>query len=270
MSFESAEKAPPLSLMPRRFVHHVLNFFVGLGVGLSPFLGNKNVPFFRALISVMPFQITSKLITLSAFIMGIIVVAVQFYSAERISRLLLRRLFGISLIALIIGFILFYHLREEYTLDVERGQSDRTVTVLVSSTPREDCPCPDVKHDPEGCIQRLSFNKSAIARCWDHREIRKRGELLGFSYLILTSGVGVLIGFLLLQEEVRRHAKEAQRQAEEKKRASTRVKKSNPEGPTTPKKKRRAKAAPADPEQPSKNTDAPEADVKPLKPEVLP
>lgn len=259
MSVEKAEKAPSLSLMPRRFVHHILNFFVGLGVGLSPFLGNKNVPFFRALISVMPFQIASELITLSAFLMGLIVVAVQFYAAERISRPLLQKLFGISLIVLIVGFVLFYFLRNEYTFDVERGKSDKRVTVLVSSSPRKDCPCPNVEQDPEGCIQRLSFSAAAIARCWDHREIRRRGGVLGLSYLVLTSGVGILIGFLLLQEELRREARK-------RKQARKPTKKHRQAGAQ----QKATQEAPVEQEQLSGNKDNPEADRKPPEPEVLP
>jgi hypothetical protein len=108
--------------------------------------------------------------------------------------------------------------------------------------------------------------------------------VLGLSYLILTGGVGVLIGFLLLRDEARRQAEEvqrkeeeAQRQAkeeaqreEEKKKATKRVKKNSSEGPTTPKRKGGTQAAPADSEQPSVNTDTPEADRKPPEPKALP
>ena len=196
-----------LTSLPRRFVRHVLNFFVGLGIGLAPFLGTKNIPGFKALISVMPFQIQSELITLSAFLMGLIVVAVQFYSAERISRPVLVKRFGLALAAMGVGFALFYLLRNEFTVDVERGST--TVTVLIGSTPKKTahCGCPNPADEPEACIKTLSFRAEAIAACWDYREIRRRGELLGFSYLLLTGGVALLIGFVLLQEEARRQAK---------------------------------------------------------------
>jgi hypothetical protein len=215
MSTESAKEQIPLSEpVPRRFARLILNFFVGLGIGLSPFLGLKNVPFFKSLISVMPFQIAPKLIVFSAFLMGIIVTAVQFYSSERISRPVLRKRFAIALIMMLVGFVLFYFLRSEFTVDVQRGQSEETVTALIGSTPfkyepfeKDGCHCPNPERNPKACIQRLSFNADAIEMCWDQREIRHRGELLGLSYLILIGGVGVLVGLIMLQEEVRRREK---------------------------------------------------------------
>ncbi|HEY0512569.1 MAG TPA: hypothetical protein VGH73_11730 [Thermoanaerobaculia bacterium] len=210
MNSESADEKTLLSEpVPRRFARLILNFFVGLAIGLAPFLGTQKVPFFKALISVMPFQIASKLIVLSAFLMGFIVTAVQFYSAERISRPVLVKRFKIALMTIGVGFLLFYFLRDEYTVDVARG--DDTVTVLIGSAPLKSCSCPDPGRNPEACIQRLSFSAPAIAQCWDYREIKHRGELLGLSYLILTSGVGVLVSLILLQQEARRRRTAARR-----------------------------------------------------------
>lgn len=207
MSTESRDEKIDLSEpVPRRFARLILNFFVGLAVGLAPFLGTQNVPFFKALISVMPFQIRNELIVLSAFLMGLIVAAVQFYASERIARPLLRKRFGLALIVIGAGFVLFYFLRDEFTVDVPRGEG--TVTVLIGSEPLKDCLCPDPVRNPEACIARLSFNPTAIAQCWSRKEIRRRGELLGLAYLLLTGGVGVLVGFILIQEGVRRRNRE--------------------------------------------------------------
>jgi hypothetical protein len=202
--------------LPRRFVRYILNFFLGLGIGLAPFLGTKNVPGFRALISVMPFQIAPVLIPLSAFLMGLVMVAVQFYSTEQISRSTLRKRFKFALIAMVIGFVLFYYLRGEFTVDVERAMNASTVTVLIGDSTTSDCLCKNPKEHPDSCIQELSFSTAAIASCWDAREIKRRGELLGLSYLVLTSGVGVLIGLVLLVEDSRRQERKrkAQRQRE--------------------------------------------------------
>lgn len=211
MKIKDVEEEVPLSeSVVRRFRSLIMNFFVGLAIGLSPFLGFKNVPVFKSLISVMPFQIAPRLIVLSAFLMGIIVTAVQFYSSERISRRVVQKRFAIALITMLVGFVLFYFLRGEFTVDVERGQSEETVTALIGATafpyaPQDEdgCHCSDAARRPEACIQRLSFNAAAIAQCWDNREIRHRGELLGLSYLILIGGVGVLVGLIILQERAR-------------------------------------------------------------------
>ena len=265
------DTAPPPTSLVGRFIRHILHFFVGLGVGLAPFLGNKDVPGFRALISVMPFQIVSELITFSAFLMGMIVVAIQFYSREGVSPLFLRRLFGIALAALVVGFVLFRHLRIEYTVDVERGARDKTVAVLIgSSPPKKSCNCPDPEQNPEECIQRLSFSSSAITTCWDGREIRRRGEILGFSYLLLTGGVGVLVGLLLLQRPSRRAQEETEEPAEAK--VDKPAKKSIPARRTRPKRVQttKTKATPSDPEQPAEAKGDPKAGTKPPEPEVLP
>src|SRR4051812_30870916 len=81
----SVQPIQPPTSMAQRFVRYGLGFFVGVAIGMAPFLGEVNVPVFRALLSVMPFQLWSDLIPLSAFLMGIIAVAVQFYAAERTS-----------------------------------------------------------------------------------------------------------------------------------------------------------------------------------------
>jgi len=224
MGDESEAEKVSLTALPQRFVRYVLNFFVGLGIGLAPFLGTKNIPGFKALISVMPFQITSELIPLSAFLMGLIVVAVQFYSAERISRPTLRKRFKLALAVMGVGFVLFFYLRSDLTESMQVGHT--TVTVLTGSTRIEGCGCPKGLNNKR-CIARISLNPEAIETCWDSQEIKRRGEILGLSYLILTGGVGLLIGFLILQGEARRQAR--------KKEAQARVKRPKRPGPAAPK-----------------------------------
>ncbi|HEX6903916.1 MAG TPA: hypothetical protein VF789_29665 [Thermoanaerobaculia bacterium] len=228
MSAQEPDSSPPLTHLPQRFVRHILSFFVALAIGLAPFLGTRNVPGFKALISVMPFQDRSELITLSAFLMGLIVVAIQFYSEERISRPLLRKLFGISFVTLVTGFVLFYFLRGEFTETVDRG--NKRITVLVGSAPISSCKCPNPQNTV-GCIQHLSLTPDAIASCWERREIKRRGQILGLSYLILTGGVGVLIGFLMLQEKLRREEKRKEQTKKQGAQKQDRAKQATPRAP---------------------------------------
>lgn len=270
MSEDKAEALSPSTSVPRRFIRLVFDFFVGLAIGLAPFLGTKNVPGFRALISVMPYQYTNLLITLSAFLMGIIVVAIQFYSAERILRPLLNRLFGIALAAMIFGFFLFYHLRIEYTVDVERRRG-KTVSVLVGASPLKSCfaVCRDPVHRRAECIKSLSFDPAAIESCWDGQEILRRGEILGFSYLILTGGVGVLIGFLMLQEKLLREEKQNEKM---KKQETQKPSKTKPAAPKAPKKARTAQAVPRNPEPSPRDPGDPQRSdtSKPARPAAKP
>jgi len=203
----SANEIPPPTPLAKRFVRYVLGFFVGVVIGIAPFLGSVNVPGFRALLSVMPFQITSDLIPLSSFLMGIIVVAVQFffYAAEGTSPVARKKRFQLALFVMIVGFVLFVILRDEFTVSVPRGGS--RVTVLISSSPMENCDCKNPQGSPANCIRRLAFAEEAIERCWGHEPLTRRSQLLKLSYLILTGGVGVLIGLLLLEDEARRQTK---------------------------------------------------------------
>jgi hypothetical protein len=270
-----AEQVLPPTPLARRFVRYALGFFVGVAIGMAPILGSVDVPGFKALLNVMPFQIASELIPLSAYLMGIIAVAVQYFAGERTPPSVLRKLFRLSLFVITVGFLLFVILRDQFTVGVRRGGG--RVTVLISSspvapTPEEPTPCGDCKNpksSPASCIRRIGLEEEAIEKCWGYEGLTRRSQLLKLSYLILTGGVGVLIGFLLLRDEARRQEEEARRQAEkeeaekkaaeeearrqaeaEAKKAQRQAKKSEKAGSTASKKAPATKVAPEGPEQP--------------------
>jgi hypothetical protein len=167
-----AEQVLPPTPLARRFVRYALGFFVGVAIGMAPILGSVNVPGFKALLNVMPFQIASELIPLSAYLMGIIAVAVQYFAGENTPPSVLRKLFRISLFVITVGFLLFVILRDQFTVGVRRGGG--RVTVLISSdpvapTPEEPTPCGDCKNpkgSPASCIRRIGLEEEAIEKCW--------------------------------------------------------------------------------------------------------
>src|SRR5829696_1112803 len=156
---------PPTSLS-QDFVRKVVGFSVGVGVGMAPFLGAINIPGFKALYSVLPFQIRFGLIALSAFVMGLIAIAVQFSAAEKLSRPAIRKRFRVGFVAMLIGFVAFVALRSEFTESVERGRSH--VSVMIGPSRIETCGCPKTLEAPE-CIKELAFDSAAIASCWGSR-----------------------------------------------------------------------------------------------------
>lgn len=190
---------PPTALA-RRFVRMVVGFGVGVAVGLAPFLGKVEVPGFQALLTLYPHSLRDPLITLAAFLMGIIAVAVQFYAGERISRSGLRRRFRQGLTVLAVGLVAIIVLWVLFVVRVPTTGEAFSVIVAGDRLPTCDCEgLTDVQ-----CIQGLSAAPEALGTCWGGPAYK--GAQLAFiaSYLVLTGGFGFLLGLLLLQERARR------------------------------------------------------------------
>jgi hypothetical protein len=201
---------PPTPLA-RRFVRYVVGFGVGVVVGLAPFLGVLPIPLFRPLLDLFPQQLEGDLIPLSAFLMGLVVVAVQFYSGESLSRARLRRRFRLSLVAIVAGFFVFVVLHQLFVVSVDYDGGRAAFAKSWQRTER--CGC---NEDPEKgwqylqdkeCIRHLSFDEAAIEECWGSGRLRVVEIALAVPYLLLTSGFGVLVGLLLLTEEARRRGR---------------------------------------------------------------
>jgi hypothetical protein len=198
-------KAVPLAptRLARRFVRYVLGFAVGVGVGVAPFLGKFPVPGFEALLGLFPETLQRSMIPLSAFLMGLVAVAVQFYSGEALTRPQLRQRFFWSVATLLVGLMLMIVL---YTLLVVRVPIEggaRSVPVVLAWSRSAACiGCPPAMSDGE-CIVRLSLNPKAIESCWGTRPLALSRLALTLGYLVLTGGFGALIGLLLLQEDLR-------------------------------------------------------------------
>lgn len=202
---------PPTALA-RRYVRLVVGFGIGVGVGLAPFLGK--IPGLDALITIFPQSFRGFLIPFSAFLMGLVAAAIQFYSGETINRRVLRRRFGISLGLLLMGLFLLFVFYSLFITPVPVKGGKATVPVIIAGPrlqgPRCDCP---PSYGDIQCIQELSFDLAAIETCWDAGSIRLRRMLLSLSYLAVTGGFGALIGLLLLQEEARKKQQRRPRKA---------------------------------------------------------
>src|SRR5260370_31251527 len=169
-----------------RYVRYVRGFGVTVAIGLAPFLGKIKLPGFAALLEVVPLQLQSVLIPLSALLMGLIAVVVQFYAGEEIAPGRIRSLFGAGLAALVVGFALFTALSFYF---VERQQfGSLMVGVIVTDSRLPGCGCKPEINDKE-CIKQLTPEAAALDSCWGGAPLRRRELSLSMTYLFLTRGV---------------------------------------------------------------------------------
>jgi hypothetical protein len=186
----------------RTFARYVVRFGVAVAAGVSPFLGRVRVPGFSALLSLFPAALQNTLLPLAGFAMGVVAVAVEFYSRERAARGTLRRAFLWTLVFLIVwGTILVC----AYTLWVTQvpilGGKER-VSFVTGIARQPTCGCGTLS-DQE-CIEQLSLNDAAVSECWGDKQVKLYTLILSLLYLALTCGFGMLIGILMLQESSHR------------------------------------------------------------------
>ena len=209
MATEPEAKAGPLpSGLAKRYVRYVVGFGIAVGVGLAPFLGK--VAGLDTLISLFPENLRGSLIPFSAFLMGLVAVAIQFYSGETSSRSLLRKRFRASLIALLVGLAALVTLYSFLIVPYPILYGEKTTPIVISFSRTKACNCPAEDSDLR-CIQKITPNEAKIEECWGSGPIRRSRLLLSLSYLLVTGGFGGLIGLLLLQEEARKKQKRRSR-----------------------------------------------------------
>jgi len=190
---------PPTPLVAR-WMKYVIGFGVSVGIGLLPYLGKINVPGFVPLLRLIPESIQDTAIPLSAALMGMVAVWVEWEGSNRVSPRWLRRrfasLFAISLLAF--GALFVVHTLVVARVDFLGGTEYSRFLVGFSRPNRQ--PCTEDVSDSE-CIKRISASTSAIESFWGDRRIREAKLALIGSYLWFTSCFGFLTGLLVLQRE---------------------------------------------------------------------
>jgi hypothetical protein len=194
------EPGAPLPGAARRLVGLLLALGVGVGAGLAPLLGMKKIPYFSALVELLPPQLEEYVIPASAFLMGLVAVAVQFSFGEVIARKSLRRRFFVAFLAVLLGFLALVTLRSSYVKSVPDWNEPVVIgwsRLPYSKDGKDGCGCPKGVSDEE-CIASIAFQ---VSRCWDSGGVKLS---LVLSYLLAIGGFGGLIGLLVLQEEAQR------------------------------------------------------------------
>lgn len=229
-------KRPALRLptiLANRYVRYAVGFGVAVPIGLAPLLGKYRVKGFEPLLSLFPEASKTFLIATSAFLMGIVAVVIQFYAGESIARHEIRKRFKRSTVAILVALFALVTLYSLRVLRVRDPVTARYEPVILGWwRVSEEAGCGCTTDDDLECADGLGY--SDLGSCWPHRgQVELSLQLL---YLVLTGGLGALIGLVLLQEEARRQAaKEATRRNKTKvKRRRRPVARSTKEAVPTP------------------------------------
>lgn len=230
----------PPTLLARRYVAYLVGFGVAVATGAAVFLGMSRIPLFSPLLSILPERQRDLLLPLSSFLVGLVALAVQFYSGERIMRDRLRRRFGVGLVLLLVGLLVLLTLTSLYVEEVQPpGLPDEPQPeklIFISGLwQRADCECGSVSL--EKCMEGLAYDPGL---CWSDLSVGFSTLSLSLSYLAVIGGFGALVGLLLLQETARRQE------------AARKHKRSKARRPT----RKRRRATTDEPPEPAKGTDA--------------
>jgi hypothetical protein len=183
----------------RRWVRLVVGFGVGVTVGLAPYLGAVDVPLFRPLLSLYPVTLQGRLIPLSAFVMGVMAVVIQWHGGERLSARWLRRAFRGWTYGAVVSLLALMILRAGFVVDIPLDGGRQNAAFVVGWSRLEGCPC--AQQDDAVCIsETLTLNPTQLGRCWNARSLRGEEFLLQLTYLVLLSCFGTLVGLVVLRE----------------------------------------------------------------------
>lgn len=188
--------------LAQKWVRYLLGFGVSVAVGLAPYLGRVRIPLFSSLLSLIPENIQDTLLPLSAALMGIVAVLVQWYGSDKLTKTWLKRRFSLIVILAIVSFLLLTLVHVLAVVKVPYDGGKKSVSFLVGFSRPNNPPCTAEISDAD-CIQRLTFNPVRIESFWGDRQIRLAKLSLILPYLTFTSLFGMLVGLLLLKDATR-------------------------------------------------------------------
>jgi hypothetical protein len=197
--------AEPVPAPVRNFIRDARGFSVAVAIGLAPLLGTVNLPLFRPLAALLPFQIRDEVTIVTAFIMGIVALAAEFYAADRMSRRTVRRRFAYAAAGLLVGLGAFTVTSKLFTTTAPTGPNGRDVVrVLIGPQRLDSCTCRKELVSDAACVQTLVLEESAVEQCWGRQT--GRALLLELCYVIAMAGFGALVGIYGLRRRLRRAA----------------------------------------------------------------
>jgi hypothetical protein len=187
----------------RRFVRYLVGFGVGVAIGLAPYLGKLRLPLFAPLLDLIPQSLQDTVLPLSAALMGMLAVFVQWTAAERPSQKWLRTMFRRTLVLALVGFVLLVvaHTYMVETIPVTSGESTGAVSLVIGlKRPADEGDCRGLSN--AACIKSvLTMDQAAVTDFWGDHPVRLSRLALIATYLLFTSSFGLLVGLLVLRRE---------------------------------------------------------------------
>lgn len=212
MSDNSRAILPPTPVA-REYLRLVRGFGVGVVLGLAPFLGTLPIPGFPALLTLYPNESRFELVTMGAFLMGVVPVVVQFYVGERLSGASLRRWFRRTTLTIVLALASLTVLVNLCLEKIPTAHGTMSFLIVGERLSQEDgCPCPKRMPDVT-CLLHLGAGGEGIPLCWDKKLKRLVNLALFGSYFLLTGGFGTMIGLVILQRAAKQQqaARKSQR-----------------------------------------------------------
>ena len=187
--------APPSAT--RRWLAALLALAVTVPLSLAPLLGNWDVPGFKALLSLYPSSLRETALPLATLAMSLVAISVQFFSRDSFSGRRLRRWFIALVCSLFALLLLLAYVHSQSVVRVYFRGGTMSESYIVSSTRGPACPC-DPGDSDAVCITHLGLDPGYHSRCWSERDVRRTSFFLTLLYVLLMSGVGALVGLLVM------------------------------------------------------------------------
>jgi len=189
----------PHTSTARRLVRAILGFGVGVAIGLAPYLGTVAIPGFHPLVGLYPASVRDIMLPLSAAVMGIVAVWVEWYGYERLTEAWRRRTFLRTLAVVLVGLLLLIVIHTVFVLHVSIEGGERSVPFVIGMNRQPSCKCEPGLSDAQCVATVTTFNPASIEACWGDRNVRVAKLALILSYLLFTGGFGGLVGLTLLR-----------------------------------------------------------------------
>lgn len=190
----------------REWVQYLLGFGVSVGVGLAPYLGKLDIPLFTPLLRLIPDALQDTVLPLSAALMGIVAVVVQWYGGDKLSSQGLRTFFRNFLLFTLVAFVSLIVVHTFVVVQVPILGGKDSVTFLAGFSRPMKQPCTSEVSNAE-CIKLLTFDYSRIESFWGDRRIQVARLALLAAYLTFTACFGALTGIALLRVRLKRGGK---------------------------------------------------------------
>ena len=158
----------------------------------------------------IPGSIQNVAIPLSAALMGIVAILIQWYGyhevAEEWSHKTFRRVLILTVLALFVLIIVHPFI----VATVKIGPEGKDYSFIVGFTRPAIDPC-SATMSAEDCISKIGTDTSAIKSHWGDQQIALATLSLLIPYLVFMSSFGMMVGLLLLEEKRVRDENRARR-----------------------------------------------------------